>query len=218
MSTATRRLSPEALYELFCTIRPFPRERMDWIAWLGELYDALDWLLDHRTDATKAEQIGQAERIVELLYGLEMRGSTPWGTWLPPSHLREARASSERAHEAEQAMRTLLEQARKALEPMKVLERLGMQIVLEGHAVCGLAGSLEQQLVEIEGLTIDDLVKPKIVGALATARDLRQRLQAGQKPPDDSAFHAHLDVCTQCSDRPFDLCDVGRALLEKAAD
>lgn len=29
-------------------------------------------------------------------------------------------------------------------------------------------------------------------------------------------FHAHLDACKQCRDRPFDLCAVGILALEKA--
>lgn len=31
------------------------------------------------------------------------------------------------------------------------------------------------------------------------------------------AFHEHLDRCTRCATSPFDLCDVGRRLLEAAA-
>ncbi len=30
-------------------------------------------------------------------------------------------------------------------------------------------------------------------------------------------FHAHLDECKQCSDRPFDLCPVGAILIQAAA-
>lgn len=30
------------------------------------------------------------------------------------------------------------------------------------------------------------------------------------------AFHAHLDICEQCRERPFDLCRVGDALLRNA--
>lgn len=32
-----------------------------------------------------------------------------------------------------------------------------------------------------------------------------------------SAFHAHLDLCTQCRERPFDLCIEGGVLLSHAA-
>lgn len=31
------------------------------------------------------------------------------------------------------------------------------------------------------------------------------------------AFHAHLDVCGQCRDHPFDLCHVGVPLLQAVA-
>ena len=31
------------------------------------------------------------------------------------------------------------------------------------------------------------------------------------------AFHAHLDVCAQCADHPFQLCRVGAALLVATA-
>lgn len=30
-------------------------------------------------------------------------------------------------------------------------------------------------------------------------------------------FHAHLDVCTQCENHPFDLCPTGAKLLKYAA-
>lgn len=30
-------------------------------------------------------------------------------------------------------------------------------------------------------------------------------------------FHAHLDVCKQCANHPFELCKVGAELLELAA-
>jgi hypothetical protein len=35
--------------------------------------------------------------------------------------------------------------------------------------------------------------------------------------PEHNAFHAHLDVCSRCRDRPFDLCAKGYALLVAAA-
>lgn len=35
--------------------------------------------------------------------------------------------------------------------------------------------------------------------------------------PEHNAFHAHLDVCKQCRNRPFDLCAKGYALLVAAA-
>lgn len=31
-------------------------------------------------------------------------------------------------------------------------------------------------------------------------------------------FHAHLDVCQQCRDNPFDLCPIGATLLKAAAE
>ena len=31
-------------------------------------------------------------------------------------------------------------------------------------------------------------------------------------------FHAHLDVCKQCRDHPFDLCPVGAPLLMAAGN
>lgn len=42
------------------------------------------------------------------------------------------------------------------------------------------------------------------------------------KPPTSSpksdAFHAHLDECDRCRDRPFDLCVIGERKFEAAAD
>ena len=35
---------------------------------------------------------------------------------------------------------------------------------------------------------------------------------------DVEAFHAHLDVCKQCEQHPFDLCCVGAALLIATAE
>lgn len=32
------------------------------------------------------------------------------------------------------------------------------------------------------------------------------------------AFHAHLDECEQCRNRPFDLCPQGKAALEAFVD
>jgi hypothetical protein len=31
------------------------------------------------------------------------------------------------------------------------------------------------------------------------------------------AFHAHLDECKQCEQRPFDLCSIGHVLINRAA-
>ena len=39
--------------------------------------------------------------------------------------------------------------------------------------------------------------------------------QSSMRPAD--AFHAHLDVCAQCADHPFQLCRVGAALLVATA-
>ena len=40
--------------------------------------------------------------------------------------------------------------------------------------------------------------------------------------PEGEKFHAHLDICEQCRENPFDLCDEGAKLLiseaEKIAD
>jgi len=33
-----------------------------------------------------------------------------------------------------------------------------------------------------------------------------------------AAFHAHLDVCPQCEQHPFDLCSTGARLLKQAAE
>jgi len=33
-----------------------------------------------------------------------------------------------------------------------------------------------------------------------------------------SVFRDHLDICRQCDDNPFDLCDEGRRLLREAVD
>ena len=35
--------------------------------------------------------------------------------------------------------------------------------------------------------------------------------------PDLDKFHAHLDECEQCRNRPFDLCQLGYSLLVRAA-
>lgn len=35
--------------------------------------------------------------------------------------------------------------------------------------------------------------------------------------PDPDIFHAHLDVCAQCREHPFDLCPAGAVLLREAA-
>jgi hypothetical protein len=35
--------------------------------------------------------------------------------------------------------------------------------------------------------------------------------------PATDAFHAHLDICKQCADHPFDLCTVGSDLLYAAS-
>ncbi len=40
----------------------------------------------------------------------------------------------------------------------------------------------------------------------------RAALEAG------TAFHAHLDVCEQCREHPFDMCAVGNRLLREAGD
>lgn len=37
-------------------------------------------------------------------------------------------------------------------------------------------------------------------------------------PASHDAFHAHLDACERCRHRPFDLCDVGNALLRAVGD
>lgn len=31
-------------------------------------------------------------------------------------------------------------------------------------------------------------------------------------------FHSHLDVCRQCEKNPFNLCEIGRKLLEQTAN
>lgn len=36
------------------------------------------------------------------------------------------------------------------------------------------------------------------------------------KPTPRELFHAHLDACAQCRERPFDLCSVGAPLLKAA--
>jgi hypothetical protein len=33
---------------------------------------------------------------------------------------------------------------------------------------------------------------------------------------DDNVFHQHLDVCSQCAEHPFNLCQEGARLLEVA--
>lgn len=35
---------------------------------------------------------------------------------------------------------------------------------------------------------------------------------------DFEKFHKHLDECRHCNDHPFDLCKIGKDLLEKAAE
>jgi hypothetical protein len=35
--------------------------------------------------------------------------------------------------------------------------------------------------------------------------------------PPDNRFHAHLDICKRCRERPFDLCPSGAALLAHEA-
>lgn len=47
-------------------------------------------------------------------------------------------------------------------------------------------------------------------------------LNAGDDPAQDvprpNPFHAHLDVCAQCRDNPFDLCATGAAALRATVD
>lgn len=38
-----------------------------------------------------------------------------------------------------------------------------------------------------------------------------------KQPASHTRFHAHLDACRQCRDRPFDLCSTGDRLLRATA-
>ena len=56
-----------------------------------------------------------------------------------------------------------------------------------------------------------------------TVREWKDSMERFVPDPDSpltaehNAFHAHLDVCSRCRDRPFDLCAKGYALLVAAA-
>ena len=51
-----------------------------------------------------------------------------------------------------------------------------------------------------------------------TANQEPTKEQIKESPMDlVKAFHAHLDICSQCEKHPFDLCPEGYRLLQKAA-
>lgn len=53
--------------------------------------------------------------------------------------------------------------------------------------------------------------------ALDWLREQRPRLMNTQDALcPDNPYHAHLNVCSQCESRPWNLCPVGADLLEKA--
>lgn len=224
MSTDGTNPLHEALYELFCSIRPFPRERMDWIAWLVDFSAPLPLVMGLKVPGVSGDIAGRrsaAVRITELLYGLDKRGYSPWESehmrTAPTSHahLIDADAARVRAQNANQVLQELVDTASRSLEHMKEMRTLANDC----EAICGLAGALEYMLAETVGLTVDGLIKSRILQAAHTARQLVKRLQAAPDDPHPSsaAFHAHLDACAQCRDHPFSLCDVGRGLLVTAA-
>lgn len=73
----------ERLYEVICAaVKPFPRERLDWIDWLmaltGYVVAVMNSLGASETKADEAPRAEAVRRIVALLYE-DARGSTPWG-------------------------------------------------------------------------------------------------------------------------------------------
>jgi hypothetical protein len=73
--------------------------------------------------------------------------------------------------------------------------------------------TLEEEMVGLFAIFDDPMVK--------TAGGLAEEGSTGNVPPASAptppaAFHAHLDDCERCRERPFDLCETGAALLHAA--
>jgi len=51
-----------------------------------------------------------------------------------------------------------------------------------------------------------------------TYRDARKFLEEHRPASDTAKFHAHLDACSRCSQRPLNLCPEGGRLLRGAAE
>ncbi|HKY36491.1 MAG TPA: hypothetical protein VJN18_11165 [Polyangiaceae bacterium] len=75
--------------DLFCCVKSFPLERLDWIEWLLDLHSMLSVVfhLDNLVDAERVHafspnMLDAARRVVALLYS-DARGSTPWGSATP---------------------------------------------------------------------------------------------------------------------------------------
>lgn len=198
MSKTRQSPSAEALYELFCQVRPFPRERMDWIAWLMDEYEQLRIVMSVGASGDRERQVEAARRLVELSYGDDARGSTPWGSWRPPTSLLPKIDQIDRAILFEQ-----LEHITVALRAMSeaVKSVQGVSAALRTLAEAGLEWFQSPKFTEVFRQAFENSVREGVRSSgLASA-----------------TFHAHLDGCAQCRLQPLELCEVGRGLLEKAA-
>ena len=82
--------------------------------------------------------------------------------------------------------------------------------VKEGEAV-----SLKKSLYEIPPGCI--CLGDGLMGVKCEASQHARLKQVNPLTPEHQAFHAHLDVCSQCREHPFDLCEIGDAALRAAA-
>lgn len=175
----------ETIYRLFCQLRPFPRERLDWVAWLDELRLHLYSAIEH-------EDSQGAHAVVELLYN-DPRGSTPWGSSTPApdmrAMMREQFARHERQldalqNEAESATaRALTTIARVAQR----YERVHMRDIPESD-VLELARRVVSDLGRLDVVTVTPDGHESYDRALANALELARRLESDLEREETSAL------------------------------
>jgi hypothetical protein len=89
MSEVDQRTRYERLFDVFCSIKPLPKERLDWIEWLCQLSAHLSFVCSDLVAVTEPERMSAARFVLELIYN-DPRGATPWGHATPRTSQPEA--------------------------------------------------------------------------------------------------------------------------------